>query len=152
ANGRLEDATAYLRMQIERKPDDVLAHYRLAVARAGAGDLTGYRSSRAAMLRQFGHTDKPYFTAFVARASVLCPDAVGDLDRPVKLAESALRGEPKNGLDSSTLGAALYRAGRFPEAIRRLQEANVAWEDKKAPMSSPADTWFFLAMAHHQLG
>src|SRR5262249_42907018 len=51
----------------------------------------------------------------------------------------------------NTRGAALYRAGRFAEAIGPLREANTAWESRKATMDSPAYTWFFLAMAHHQL-
>jgi serine/threonine protein kinase/Flp pilus assembly protein TadD len=151
-NGKVDDAAAYLRTQIERRPTDVLAHSRLALARAGAGDLTGYRSSCAAMLRQFGQTDEPFAAHCVAWASVLAPDAVEDLDRPVKLAESVLRGDPQNDPYTITLGAALYRAGRFAEAIRRLRGANAAWENKKATKYSPAYTWLFLAMAHHRLG
>jgi hypothetical protein len=47
----------------------------------------------------------------------------------------------------NTLGAALYRAGRSEEAIRRLQEGI----RKRGGASLPQD-WVFLAMAHHQLG
>jgi serine/threonine protein kinase/tetratricopeptide (TPR) repeat protein len=137
---------------VERRPADVMAHYWLALARAGAGDRTGYRSGCAAMLQQLGQTDKPGVAYWIAWASVLTPDAVEDLDRPVQLAESALRSAPKKDQYTNTLGAALYRAGRFAEAIQTLQEANTAWESTKATSSCPAYTWFFLAMAHHQLG
>ena len=47
----------------------------------------------------------------------------------------------------NTLGAALYRAGRFAEALRRLEEGI---QERKG-VSSEAD-WVFLAMAHHRLG
>jgi tetratricopeptide (TPR) repeat protein len=44
-----------------------------------------------------------------------------------------------------TLGAALYRAGRYQAAIRRLDEAIQARREQ-------ATGWAFLAMAHHRLG
>ena len=46
----------------------------------------------------------------------------------------------------NTLGAALYRAGRFEQAIRRLEEGI----QKKNGVSEPQD-WAFLALAHHRL-
>ena len=47
----------------------------------------------------------------------------------------------------STLGAALYRAGRCDEAIRRLEEAAQA-----RPGASVPQDWAFRALAHHGLG
>ena len=47
----------------------------------------------------------------------------------------------------ATLGVLLYRAGRFVEAIHRLEEA-IAIEDAKSVPRS----WAFFAMAHYQLG
>jgi serine/threonine protein kinase/tetratricopeptide (TPR) repeat protein len=151
-SGQWEKASTDYASAVKRRPADVRAHYWLALARAGAGDRTGYRSGCAAMLQQFGQTDQPGVAHWVAWASVLAPDAVEDLDRPVQLAESALRSDPKGASYTNTLGAALYRAGRFAEAIRRLQEAHTAWEKTKETRHSPAYTWFFLAMAHHRLG
>ena len=46
------------------------------------------------------------------------------------------------------LGALLYRAGRFAEAIARLTEA----EELPTQRTSPIYGWLFLAMAHHRLG
>jgi tetratricopeptide (TPR) repeat protein len=67
----------------------------------------------------------------------------------VRLAEIGVRGiyarEKPNCLN--TLGAALYRAGRYAEAIRRLEEGIRLRGGK----SLPAD-WAFLAMSHHRLG
>jgi tetratricopeptide (TPR) repeat protein len=47
----------------------------------------------------------------------------------------------------NTLGAALYRAGRFDDAIRRLKEAI----QLRGGVSVPLE-WAFLAMARHRLG
>ena len=46
----------------------------------------------------------------------------------------------------TTLGAALYRAGRYDQAIGRLEEAVRA----RGAAGSPRD-WAFLALAHHRL-
>jgi hypothetical protein len=45
------------------------------------------------------------------------------------------------------LGAALYRAGRCDEAIRRLEEPIRARHEAGMPRD-----WAFLALAHHRLG
>jgi tetratricopeptide (TPR) repeat protein len=47
----------------------------------------------------------------------------------------------------NTLGAALYRAARYDEAIRRLEEV----VRLRGGAGQPED-WAFLAMAHHRLG
>jgi tetratricopeptide (TPR) repeat protein len=46
-----------------------------------------------------------------------------------------------------TLGAALYRAGRFKESIEKLEHAI-----KVQGGLGGASAWLFLAMAHHRLG
>jgi hypothetical protein len=46
-----------------------------------------------------------------------------------------------------TLGAALYRAERFDDAVRRIEEAI----KRQGKGGAPQD-WLFLAMAHHRLG
>jgi tetratricopeptide (TPR) repeat protein len=45
------------------------------------------------------------------------------------------------------LGAALYRAGRFEEAIHRLDESHRARDDAGDPKA-----FAFLALTHHRLG
>ncbi|MHB9077773.1 MAG: tetratricopeptide repeat protein [Pirellulaceae bacterium] len=53
----------------------------------------------------------------------------------------------------NTLGAVLYRAGRFDEALVHLSEADaLAQNPSKAHGMSPAHTWFFLAMTRQRLG
>src|SRR5262249_26010959 len=47
----------------------------------------------------------------------------------------------------NTLGAALYRAGRYEAAIGRMEDAIQARDGVGAP-----GDWAFLALAHHRLG
>ena len=52
----------------------------------------------------------------------------------------------------AVLGAALYRAGRHQEALRRLTQADAAYASDKMPRQPLEYTWLFLAMAEHRLG
>ena len=52
---------------------------------------------------------------------------------------------PGQAATLNTLGAILYRAGRFQEAVQRLGEA------MKANKEGGVTDWLFLAMAHHHL-
>jgi Flp pilus assembly protein TadD len=119
----------------------------------GAGDLAGYRRTCAEMLQHFGPTEDSEVARWVAWTIILAPDAVQPGEQPVRLAELALQGGP-NSDHAITLGAALYRAGRFAEAINRLERAAVPpGKDATKPATySPAYAWFFLAMAHQRLG
>jgi hypothetical protein len=85
----------------------------------------------------------------VAWTCVLTPDAVVDREGPLRLAENALPWllADSRGDALKTVGAALYRAGRFEEAIGRLNESAAAMGGKWVPKASA-----FLAMAHHRLG
>ena len=90
------------------------------------------------------------FSDAVASLCVTGPYPIANLQRAVRLAESALQREdpksPNHPDRLNTFGAALYRAGRFEEAIRRLEEAIQVRGGEH-----PGD-WPFLAMAHHRLG
>jgi tetratricopeptide (TPR) repeat protein len=80
---------------------------------------------------------------------VLAPDAVADPVVPIRKAETALATYPA-GIRHYTLGilgAALYRAGRLDEAIRRLELSDRDWTGVGV-----ARNWAFLAMAHHRMG
>ena len=89
----------------------------------------------------------------MAWACALAPDATTDWATAVALAEKAVQSDPKSAMYLNTLGAVLYRAGRFDEALARLSEADaLVQEPSEAIKSSPAYTWFFLAMTQHRLG
>ena len=65
-------------------------------------------------------------------------------------AEAACRLRPGNGACLKTLGVAQYRAGRYPEALDTLTQAEPR-NAKQFQGSVPADL-AFQAMAQHQLG
>lgn len=79
----------------------------------------------------------------------LLPKGVPNREQSVHLAQQALNATvaPQKHLVLNTLGAALYRAGEYKEAVARLEEA----------MKSPGgaglfQNWAFLAMAQQKLG
>jgi Flp pilus assembly protein TadD len=69
----------------------------------------------------------------------------------VRLAEAVLKLHEMTEREGSDrlriLGAALYRAGRFAEAIRTLEESHRGRDDGSDPQG-----FAFLAMAHDRLG
>jgi tetratricopeptide (TPR) repeat protein len=138
---------------IELDPNNAYIPYMRALAHLGMGDSEGYRKRCAQMLDHFGRTEEAGAAHWVAWTCVLASDAVDDFNRVIELAESAVE-KGKTDQNLGTLGAVLYRAGRFDEAVQRLSGLAAEWEQgKELPtLSSPAYTWFFLAMAHHQLG
>jgi hypothetical protein len=70
--------------------------------------------------------------------------------RALTLAEAAHRSEPEKGDFLNTLGVALYRAGRYRDALDVLQRS-VKLNEVRFRGVIPADV-AFLAMVHHRLG
>jgi WD40 repeat protein/tetratricopeptide (TPR) repeat protein len=147
--GHLDRAAATLAEAVRMTPDDAEFSRQFGLALLASGDRAGWRESNAAMLERFGGKINTWTANEVARACTLGPEAIADPGMPVRLAEAAVKGTAEinkaNFLD--TLGAALYRAGRCDEAIRRLEEAIHARSGAGVPQD-----WGFLAMAHHRLG
>jgi len=106
------------------------------------------------MLKQFALTENSDAANWAAWTCTLTPNAVDDWAPALQLAEKAIRIDPKNCGYLCTQGALLYSAGRFSEAIQRLEEVSATWEQAttKPPTYSPAYNWFFLAMAHRCQG
>jgi tetratricopeptide (TPR) repeat protein len=76
-----------------------------------------------------------------------CPEAkFRDVKKAVEFAKKAVEMAPKEGTHRKTLGAAQYRAGDWKESIAALE--------KSMELRNGGDSfeWFFLAMAHWQLG
>jgi WD40 repeat protein/Tfp pilus assembly protein PilF len=69
-----------------------------------------------------------------------------DGGQAVALAKKAVELDPKNGAYANTLGAAHYRSGDWTAAIAALEKSMELRE------GSDSFDWFFLAMAHWQLG
>ena len=119
----------------------------LALVQLKGGDRSGYQGTCAAMLECFGRTQQPAMAGSQAWVCALGSDAVGDIELVVRLAETSLAADPDRPGRLTTLGAALYRAGRFDAAARYLKDAI----ENDSFGGTPA-TWFFLAMTEHRLG
>jgi Flp pilus assembly protein TadD len=127
---------------------DPEAWQHLALLRLHLGDEKGYRQACVTLLKRWGSADDPQIFNTVARTCDLAPSAVADLKPVVQLAEKAAQKSPNDPNVLNTLGALLYRAGRYEEAVERLKEAIT-----KSPMKKgSAWDWLFLAMAQQKLG
>jgi Tfp pilus assembly protein PilF len=105
------------------------------------------------MLKAFEDTEKADEGHWLAWTCALAPEALADLSAAVAEGQMAVQSAPESVVYLNTLGAILYRAGRFEEAVQRPTEADKLTEKPDtAARSSPAYTWYFWAMAHHKLG
>jgi tetratricopeptide (TPR) repeat protein len=117
-----------------------------------AGETDAVRRSVAALLLRYapGKTtgDRTYYDNRLTRHLLFA----GELDDPhtvLMMAERALAGLPEREKPDALLqlGAALYRAGRFEEAIHRIDESLTMRGGRGGPLD-----WSYLAMAHARLG
>jgi tetratricopeptide (TPR) repeat protein len=133
---------------VRLEPENLAYRRPLILTLLAAGDHTDLRRSRTDMLDRFRMTTDPMIADYVARLSAMAVSEEPNLSETVRLAELAVNGAPEHQKADllNTLGAALYRAGRFAEAVRRLDEGI-----QRGGRSSEAD-WVFLAMTHHRLG
>ena len=126
----------------ECKRPDPDAWYARAMLHLRDGNQGGYRTTCSDMLQLFGDG-----------ASWICtltPNSGADPAQLVDLSEKSLAKSSRDHWHVTQLGAALYRAGRFGEAVERLTEAT---ELSSYPYrTNMLCTWFFLSMARHRLG
>jgi tetratricopeptide (TPR) repeat protein len=142
-------AAAYYATKARQYPDVVRLHYCHLLSLLALGDEAGLRQACSELLDRFGSSTSHHIANDVAWDCLLAPGAVANYAAPVRLAEFAVNDAPESEKPTflNTLGAALYRAGRSQEAIRRLEEGI----RKRGGESLPQD-WVFLAMSHQQLG
>lgn len=138
--GQFEKAALDFSKGAELKPDRGYIWHRQALAQLGAGQMEEYRRTCADMLQRFGRAEDPISTHWIASTCVLVPEAVENLNHVIQLAEKAVEANDTIAR-LNTLGAVLYRAGRFDEAIQKLGGS-----------TAYTSTWFFMAMTHYQLG
>jgi tetratricopeptide (TPR) repeat protein len=146
-------ATRDLSQAVVLNPRDWGTWHALALAHLAQDDLGAYRRTCAGMLRQFATIKQADGASLAAWTCALAPDAVADPSQIVALAERAVRSDPRSPIYRTSLGAALYRAGRPRAALERLSEAHRTPAASYAQRgSSSAYAALFLAMAHHRLG
>jgi tetratricopeptide (TPR) repeat protein len=110
-------------------------------------DVSSYRQVCAKMLAQFSNTKDAGTANLVAYTCALHPDAGTDAKRLIQLAEIAAGKEPNNSYYLKTLGATLYRAGRFQEAVKYLSRAV-----ELQGVNVTTETQSVLSMAYYRLG
>jgi tetratricopeptide (TPR) repeat protein len=137
-----------------------------AFAHLGARDLDAYRDLRATLVHAIQNSEVGSNRLEVAWLGALVPDSVDGFEDLVKsvreeVAETKLhpdKNDPtKNELDSATLGtlgAVLYRLGRYEDAVRTLTESSAKLDQGPDQNGQYllACGQYFLAMARHQLG
>jgi tetratricopeptide (TPR) repeat protein len=147
--GQWELAAAAFGKLVEGDPNSLRLRNQHILLLEESRNRAGVQRACQDLLEKFGNATDPAQANGVAWSCVLVPDAVADREAPIRLAEDALArwsgGEKSEVL--ITLGAALYRAGRFEEAIRRLNESSKTRGGEGVPKG-----FAFLAMAHHRLG
>jgi tetratricopeptide (TPR) repeat protein len=88
-----------------------------------------------------------YFHNALARLLATCPESRSrDTGRAIELAKKAVQLLPNEGNFWNTLGVAQYREGSFKDAVTSLEKSMEIQNGGKSL------DWFFLAMAHWQLG
>jgi WD40 repeat protein/tetratricopeptide (TPR) repeat protein len=150
--------------------DDDWSLFAQTILRFAAGDETAYRQACASFIRRAAPSPDATTLYLAARSCVLAPDALPDYAGPIRMAEGLTKRFPKNYSYAGTLGAILYRAGRYEDATRQLGRATALYEEWRAAyrqaVEGPAAAqdaadptrggtafdWLFLAMAHHRLG
>ena len=126
--------------------------YELALCALAAGNASQYRDVCELMLEISADAKDPLQQNFAAWTSALSDCGSDQTELAVELATRAVTSQPENEQFLNTLGAALYRKGRYDEALDRL--AQLTNREVKAggeANSSPAYTMYFLAMTHHAL-
>jgi tetratricopeptide (TPR) repeat protein len=145
-HARPEMAATALAEAVGRSPDTLAIRLMHIWTLETAGDRAARRRACTDLVARFGSTTDPGIANDVAWSCALAPDALADPGTPVRLANLALAGYPETEkqVALTTLGAALYRAGRFEEAIRHLEES--------VRRQGVPEDWAFLAMTHQCLG
>jgi tetratricopeptide (TPR) repeat protein len=142
--GRYEEAAGDLGRSIQDAP--TTGHH---VARAECYWHLGRHADAIASLRAARWARPPGDEAVVCNALawylVTGPEELRDADEAVTLAARAVRLAPGKSTYTNTLGVALYRAGRYDEAVPHLRRS-------LRETDPPAHDLFFLAMCYFKLG
>ena len=123
--------------------------YQRALCYLHDGNHAAYRAAASEILSRFMKSQDRNELYWTVWTCVVAPDALDDYRLLVEL---ALRGHNMPSADLSMkpqLGAALYRAGEFEQALQRLNE------QESTPANSntlPVYNRYFLAMTHYKLG
>ena len=141
-----EALAAYHRVMASRPPDDAMLEY--ACLQLLNGDTAGYRRLCTRLAEQYGNTSDLMEACALSRVCTLAEGAVADTARPIAWAELWTTKRRPMYWTTHAVGAAYYRAGRFEEAIRHLQESTAM----RSYWTQQSLNDVFLALAHSRLG
>jgi tetratricopeptide (TPR) repeat protein len=123
----------------------------LALVQLALGNRAAYRAASDRLLDRLGPAPGESEVNRIAKALVLMPGAAPALERLEALLQKAVTAQPDSREARSNLGALLYRAGRYPEALERLSKVATD-EDEEVEVQTRAYAGLFLAMCHRRLG
>jgi tetratricopeptide (TPR) repeat protein len=150
---RWDEAVADLSRAVDLAPSRFYDWYQLALVHLGRGDAEQHGRTCSSMLEEFSFGADAGAAHFTAWTCALSPKAVSDFSGSVALAERAVASDPNSISYVGTLGAILFRAGRFQEAVAQLDRAAELVQTRaENDPSCPAYVWYFQAMAHHAVG
>ncbi len=144
-------SSAFQKLTVEEMPPRAprtFFQFYVAATRLLAGDEKGYLEVCAWLVREAASIDNPDQAYLLSRALSLSPAQSIDRDLAIRMVEQALAKRPTANWYRYSLGAAYYRAGRYKDAITKLQEhleRDPLWLGRTM-------NYAVLAMAYHRLG
>ena len=138
---------------VEQEPENLVLRQNHIRALEAADDVAGVRRACEDLLERSANatTADLALANNIAWCCALTPYAVVNPGALVRMAEAAMKSPNVTGRAGGDrlriLGAALYRAGRFAEAIRSLEASHQVRGD-----DGDLRGFAFLALAHHRLG
>jgi tetratricopeptide (TPR) repeat protein len=140
-------AGCYQRVLERDAPDGGHFWFEYAAVLLLSGDRKGYEKACAHMVDRYGKS--PGLRAYhVARACTLASDAVAEVSRPGRLAETELKAAAGQFWSLTEQGALHYRAGRYREAAALFEQSLRA----NAKPGQAVLNWLWLALAQQRLG
>jgi tetratricopeptide (TPR) repeat protein len=147
-SAKWKDAESDLAKVIEIDPHQTAPWTRRALVLLQCGDDETRHQVLSEAFRRFSSTTDPAVANTIAWMCVIQPWKRGHQDDILALAQRSVKLRPNNYNLLNTLGAALYRAGRFDASVLRLNEAMSMRGQAVGTMWD----YLFLSMAEHRLG
>jgi tetratricopeptide (TPR) repeat protein len=141
-----DEAVALAQHALELDPHDAANHHRLGVLLLATGRNDEAERAFRAVLELAPESPDARNSLAWALATSPRPLEADRASEAVELARRAVGDAAQVGLYWNTLGVALYRQGRWPDAIAALERS------MNHRAGGDSFDWFFLAMTHWRLG